>query len=369
MGLECLLLPFPSSTCICAGRTPWMRATARCRSRAGGCRRASRGGPASCRAPRSSSAEGDGLSTRIRKSAWPRQPSTQEDALVHDVDSVPHRLDGFTRRALPVAGSSSTNLTSLSASRALEVGALVLVPLAEEQLRLLVLDLRPLELARATRNEERRQVTAGEVGRHVGGRELECVVRAQLHALWVSGLGRPRLYVEAARSAILRLRVRHRPGRRRREPLFGGGRSPVDPGRALYDRAFFPDARQGAEPHYHREHSDSFYVLEGELAFLVHDEEHVLGPGACACAPPGVVHGFGVCRPRASSTSTRPTAASPRTCSSETATSRAASTASTPIRAAACRRPTRSCCPPARARRSAPATASRPSRSPARSSA
>jgi hypothetical protein len=25
---------------------------------------------------------------------------------------------------------------------------------------------------------------------------------------------------------------------------------------------------------------------------LVQDEEHLLGPGGCACAPPGVVHGF-----------------------------------------------------------------------------
>ena len=48
----------------------------------------------------------------------------------------------------------------------------------------------------------------------------------------------------------------------------------------------------GAEPHYHRHHADSFYVLEGEMAFLLHDEEHVLGPGDCVCAPPGVVHGF-----------------------------------------------------------------------------
>ena len=77
------------------------------------------------------------------------------------------------------------------------------------------------------------------------------------------------------------------------EPLFGGRivlRSTL--AELCLTESFFPDARRGAEPHYHREHSDSFYVLEGELAFLLHDEEHVLGPGACACAPPGVVHGF-----------------------------------------------------------------------------
>ena len=56
--------------------------------------------------------------------------------------------------------------------------------------------------------------------------------------------------------------------------------------------SWFPRAQAGAGPHFHREHADSFYVLEGELAFLVDDEEHVLGPGASVSAPPGVVHGF-----------------------------------------------------------------------------
>jgi quercetin dioxygenase-like cupin family protein len=54
----------------------------------------------------------------------------------------------------------------------------------------------------------------------------------------------------------------------------------------------FDGARPGAGPHLHRQHADSFYVLEGELAFLVGDEEQQLGPGACVCAPPLVVHGF-----------------------------------------------------------------------------
>ncbi len=51
-------------------------------------------------------------------------------------------------------------------------------------------------------------------------------------------------------------------------------------------------AQPGATPHFHREHADSFYVLEGELGLLVDDEEHVLGPGASASVPAGVVHGF-----------------------------------------------------------------------------
>ena len=54
----------------------------------------------------------------------------------------------------------------------------------------------------------------------------------------------------------------------------------------------FDRARAGAGPHLHRRHADSFYVLEGELAFLVDDQEVLLGPGGCACAPAGLVHGF-----------------------------------------------------------------------------
>jgi mannose-6-phosphate isomerase-like protein (cupin superfamily) len=56
--------------------------------------------------------------------------------------------------------------------------------------------------------------------------------------------------------------------------------------------SLFPNARDGASPHIHHHHADSFYVLEGGFAVLVHDEEHELGPGGCVCAPPEVVHGF-----------------------------------------------------------------------------
>jgi hypothetical protein len=41
----------------------------------------------------------------------------------------------------------------------------------------------------------------------------------------------------------------------------------------------FDSARPGADPHVHRQHADSFYVLEGELAFLVDEEERLLGQG------------------------------------------------------------------------------------------
>lgn len=56
--------------------------------------------------------------------------------------------------------------------------------------------------------------------------------------------------------------------------------------------SLFPDARPGADPHFHRQHVDSFYVLEGGLAVLIRDDEKMLPPNAFACAPPEVVHGF-----------------------------------------------------------------------------
>lgn len=56
--------------------------------------------------------------------------------------------------------------------------------------------------------------------------------------------------------------------------------------------SLFPDARDGAEPHFHRRHADSFYVVEGELAVLVRDEEKLVSAGAFVCAPPEIVHGF-----------------------------------------------------------------------------
>ena len=54
----------------------------------------------------------------------------------------------------------------------------------------------------------------------------------------------------------------------------------------------FDSARDGASPHFHRQHADSFYVLEGGLAVLVVDDEKLLSVNAFASAPPEVVHGF-----------------------------------------------------------------------------
>ncbi len=75
------------------------------------------------------------------------------------------------------SGSSSISSDGVPCgAEALEVGVLVLEPLAEDQLRLLVLDLGPLDLPARVRERERRQVLAGEEGRDVGRREVEAVV-------------------------------------------------------------------------------------------------------------------------------------------------------------------------------------------------
>ena len=101
----------------------------------------------------------------------------REDALVDHVRLArTDRVGGRPRGALVVAA----RILDLEhrhpvRSEALEVGALVLEPLPEDQLGLLVLDLGPLDLATRVRERERRQVLAGEEGRDIGGREVEPV--------------------------------------------------------------------------------------------------------------------------------------------------------------------------------------------------
>jgi quercetin dioxygenase-like cupin family protein len=50
----------------------------------------------------------------------------------------------------------------------------------------------------------------------------------------------------------------------------------------------------GPDPHIHRQHSDAFYVLEGELELTLGPDLQGIaaGPGTFAAAPPGVVHTF-----------------------------------------------------------------------------
>jgi quercetin dioxygenase-like cupin family protein len=48
----------------------------------------------------------------------------------------------------------------------------------------------------------------------------------------------------------------------------------------------------GASPHFHKQHVDSFYVLEGELEFTVAGETVHARAGELVHATPGVVHSF-----------------------------------------------------------------------------
>jgi mannose-6-phosphate isomerase-like protein (cupin superfamily) len=50
--------------------------------------------------------------------------------------------------------------------------------------------------------------------------------------------------------------------------------------------------RSGPPAHAHEAEDDSFYILEGELTFLVEGEGVVAGPGTFVLVPPGVVHTF-----------------------------------------------------------------------------
>ena len=49
---------------------------------------------------------------------------------------------------------------------------------------------------------------------------------------------------------------------------------------------------EGPGPHFHKEHVDAFYVLEGQLEFIVGTETLLAGPGTSIAVPPGIVHGF-----------------------------------------------------------------------------
>lgn len=64
--------------------------------------------------------------------------------------------------------------------------------------------------------------------------------------------------------------------------------------KAMLDELFVSefDATTNVEPHIHREHVDSFFVLAGEFAFERSGEEVTLRAGDYALAPPLLVHGF-----------------------------------------------------------------------------
>ncbi len=46
------------------------------------------------------------------------------------------------------------------------------------------------------------------------------------------------------------------------------------------------------EEHVHADEDDAFYILEGELTFLLAEGEVVASPGTFVLVPPGVEHGF-----------------------------------------------------------------------------
>ena len=50
--------------------------------------------------------------------------------------------------------------------------------------------------------------------------------------------------------------------------------------------------RDGPPVHQHAAEDDSFYMLDGELTFIVDDEEVVAGPGTFVLVPPEVSHTF-----------------------------------------------------------------------------
>jgi quercetin dioxygenase-like cupin family protein len=54
----------------------------------------------------------------------------------------------------------------------------------------------------------------------------------------------------------------------------------------------FDERWEGVDPHHHDDHVDSFFVLDGEVEFLLGDETVRVGAGTYVAAPIGVTHGF-----------------------------------------------------------------------------
>src|SRR6185437_13410597 len=59
-------------------------------------------------------------------------------------------------------------------------------------------------------------------------------------------------------------------------------------------RTRYESGERGPEPHVHRRHTDAFYVLSGELEFVVGADTVIAAPaGTLVVVPAGVVHTFG----------------------------------------------------------------------------
>ena len=54
----------------------------------------------------------------------------------------------------------------------------------------------------------------------------------------------------------------------------------------------FDERWEGVDPHSHDDHVDSFFLLDGEVEFLLESETVRAGPGSYVAAPPRVTHGF-----------------------------------------------------------------------------
>jgi quercetin dioxygenase-like cupin family protein len=61
-------------------------------------------------------------------------------------------------------------------------------------------------------------------------------------------------------------------------------------------RAKYDAGQHVAGPHIHHDHTDAFYVLEGELVFEIGHERDTISafPGDFVAVPPGVAHSFRV---------------------------------------------------------------------------
>src|SRR3954454_12661052 len=54
----------------------------------------------------------------------------------------------------------------------------------------------------------------------------------------------------------------------------------------------FPADFEGVDPHSHPDHTDSFYILEGDVEFFQDGEWIRVETGTFLSVPPNVVHGF-----------------------------------------------------------------------------
>jgi mannose-6-phosphate isomerase-like protein (cupin superfamily) len=62
-------------------------------------------------------------------------------------------------------------------------------------------------------------------------------------------------------------------------PRFNFGIIEIQPGRVL-------------EAHVHKQEDDAFYIIEGEMTFVIGDEDVSAPPGTFVLVPPGVEHAF-----------------------------------------------------------------------------